>query len=86
MIPDAAPRQGRVFVPECPGMIEPGRYRHYKGNEYEVIAQGKIEATLEPCVVYRALYGEGEVWVRPTTDFIAEVEVGGKRQPRFKRL
>lgn len=67
-------------------MIEPGRYRHYKGNEYEVIAQGKIEATLEPCVVYRALYGEGDVWVRPTADFVSEVEVAGVRQSRFRRL
>ena len=67
-------------------MISPGRYRHYKGNVYEVIAEGKIEATLEPCVVYRALYGEGEVWVRLTADFVSEVEVAGVRQPRFKRL
>ena len=67
-------------------MISPGRYRHYKGNVYAVIAEGKIEATLEPCVVYRALYGEGEVWVRLTADFVSEVEVAGVRQPRFKRL
>ncbi|OGL66403.1 hypothetical protein A2856_01775 [Candidatus Uhrbacteria bacterium RIFCSPHIGHO2_01_FULL_63_20] len=63
-----------------------GVYEHYKGNCYEVIAEGKIEATLEPCVIYRALYGEGDVWVRPTADFLAEVEKDGVRVPRFRKV
>lgn len=45
--------------------IPKGRYRHYKGNEYEVIGIARQSETLEPMVVYRALYGEGGVWVRP---------------------
>ena len=45
--------------------IPTGKYRHYKGNDYEVIAVAKHSETLEPMVVYRALYGEGGVWVRP---------------------
>lgn len=45
--------------------IKPGRYRHFKGNEYEVLGIAKHSETLEPMVVYRALYGEGGLWVRP---------------------
>lgn len=45
--------------------IKKGRYRHYKGNEYEVISTAKHSETLEDMVVYRALYGEGQIWVRP---------------------
>ncbi len=45
--------------------IKPGRYRHFKGNEYEVLYIAKHSETLEPMVVYKALYGDGGVWVRP---------------------
>ena len=45
--------------------IPKGRYRHYKGNEYEMLEIARHSETLEPMVVYRALYGKGEVWVRP---------------------
>ena len=44
-----------------------GKYKHYKGNEYEVIALAKHSETLDEMVVYRALYGEGDVWVRPAS-------------------
>lgn len=47
--------------------IKPGRYRHFKGNEYEVLFLAKNSETLEDMVVYRALYGEGAVWVRPAS-------------------
>lgn len=60
-----------------------GRYRHYKGKEYEVIGVAKHSETLEEMVVYRALYGEGQIWVRPLTMFLEEVEVDGKIVPRF---
>lgn len=69
-------------LPELP----PGRYRHYKGGEYEVIAVARCSETLEPRVVYRALYGEGGLWVRPHAMFVEDVEVGGVRQPRFARI
>jgi hypothetical protein len=66
--------------------IPPGRYRHYKGNEYEVIGIAKHSETLEPMVVYRPLYGEGGLWVRPAAMFAENVIIEGKTQPRFTRL
>ncbi len=60
-----------------------GRYRHYKGGEYEVVDLARHSETLEPLVVYRALYGEGGLWVRPYAMFIEQVEVKGRCQPRF---
>lgn len=66
--------------------IRCGRYRHFKGNEYEVLAIAKHSETLEPMVVYRALYGEGGVWVRPASMWNEEVEHQGKRVRRFTYL
>mgnify|MGYP000923920156 CR=1 FL=1 len=65
--------------------IEPGRYRHYKGNDYEVIGVARHSETEEELVVYRPLYGERGLWVRPLAMFVETVEVGGKIQPRFAR-
>ena len=48
-------------------MIQPGRYRHYKGNDYEILGVARHSETEEEVVVYRALYGEGGLWVRPLT-------------------
>ena len=45
--------------------IKPGKYRHFKGKEYEVLGTARHSETLEPMVVYKALYGEGGLWVRP---------------------
>jgi hypothetical protein len=67
-------------------MIQPGRYRHYKGREYEVLGTAKHSETEEEFVVYRALYGEQGLWVRPATMFSEMVQVGEKRVPRFLRL
>jgi hypothetical protein len=64
----------------------PGRYRHYKGGEYQVIAVARHSETQEPLVVYRPLYGEGGWWVRPHAMFFEDVEVDGMRQPRFARI
>ena len=61
-----------------------GRYSHYKGNEYEVIGVAKHSETLEEFVVYRALYGDNALWVRPKAMFSETVEVNGKKVPRFK--
>lgn len=63
--------------------IKPGRYRHFKGNEYEVIGTARHSETLEELVVYRALYGEGGLWVRPAAMWSETVERDGYRGPRF---
>lgn len=63
--------------------IKTGKYRHFKGNEYEVLYIAKHSETLEPLVVYRALYGKGEVWVRPISMWHEMVERDGKTFPRF---
>lgn len=60
-----------------------GKYRHYKGNEYEVIGIAKHSETLEDMVVYRALYSEGGLWVRPLKMFTEEVLIDGEKIPRF---
>ena len=60
-----------------------GLYRHFKGGEYEVLGVAKHSETGEPLVVYRALYGEGGLWVRPQAMFQELVEKDGKRQARF---
>lgn len=60
-----------------------GKYRHFKGKEYEVIGVAKHSETLEEMVVYRALYGEGGLWVRPASMWNEEVEKEGKTQKRF---
>jgi hypothetical protein len=61
-----------------------GRYRHFKGNEYEVLHVAKHSETGEDLVVYRALYGEHGVWVRPLAMFIEEIERDGRRVRRFE--
>lgn len=66
--------------------IKPGRYRHFKGNEYEVIGLAKHSETLEPMVVYRALYGEGGLWVRPAHMWNEIVCRDGQSFPRFTWL
>ena len=64
----------------------PGRYRHYKGMLYEVLDTVRHSETLEPMTLYRALYGEQGLWVRPASMFDEEVEIEGVRQPRFTAL
>ena len=60
-----------------------GRYRHYKGGEYEVIGVARHSETLEPLVLYRPLYNDSGLWVRPYRMFFEEVELEGRRQARF---
>lgn len=67
-------------------MLKLGKYRHYKGNEYEVIGVAKHSETLEEMVVYMALYGEHALWVRPKKMFEETVEVDGKKVPRFQLI
>lgn len=67
-------------------MIKPGKYRHFKGNEYEVLGTATHSETLEPMVVYRPLYGEGKLWVRPASMWEEQVSVDGSLVPRFTYL
>ena len=64
----------------------PGRYRHYKGGEYELIAVVRHSETLEPLVLYRPLYNTSGDWVRPYTMFFEDVVIGGVKQQRFKHI
>lgn len=64
-------------------ILIPGRYRHYKGNPYQVLGLATHSETLAKMVVYKALYGEGAVWVRPATMFTETVEHEGQTVPRF---
>ena len=64
--------------------IRPGRYQHYKGNDYTVIGVARHSETLEELVVYRAEYGERGLWVRPAAMFRETVEVDGETVPRFR--
>lgn len=66
-------------------MIETGIYRHFKGGRYEVIGVAKHSETLEEMVVYRALYGDGGIWVRPLAMWNETIERDGKTFPRFQK-
>lgn len=72
-----------AIAPACP--VQPGLYRHYKGGEYEVLEVARHSETLEPMVVYRALYGQRGLWVRPAAMFAEDVVIDGVAQPRFQR-
>ena len=63
--------------------IRLGKYRHFKGNEYEVLGFAKHSETGEDMVIYRALYGERQVWTRPASMFSEQVERDGKTFARF---
>jgi hypothetical protein len=66
--------------------ITPGRYRHYKGNEYTVLGVARHSETLEQLVVYRQEYGDRGLWVRPAAMFAEMVVVAGQTVPRFRLL
>lgn len=66
--------------------LPPGAYRHYKGGIYEVLGVARHSETEEFLVVYRALYGARDLWVRPLTMFVEQVTLEGILTPRFKRV
>ena len=80
---------GIEILPTCEEAAESipaGRYRHYKGKEYEVIGIARHSETEEAMVVYRALYGDRGIWVRPASMWNEEVECAGKTVRRFERI
>ena len=64
-------------------VLRPGRYRHFKGGEYQVQGIATHSETGEQLVVYTPLYGEGGLWIRPLSMFLEAVDRDGKQQPRF---
>jgi Uncharacterized protein conserved in bacteria len=66
--------------------IKPGRYRHFKGNEYQLLFVAKHSETMEPMVVYQALYGEHGIWVRPASMWNETVERDGNTYKRFEYI
>jgi hypothetical protein len=73
---------------DLPTLIEtpPGRYRHYKGGLYDVVGTVRHSETLEPMTLYRALYGQMGLWVRPAAMFNEEVVIAGLPQARFTKV
>ena len=66
--------------------LRPGKYRHFKGGEYELIGVATHSETMESMVVYRALYGEQGLWVRPAAMWTEKVENGNYSGPRFQYI
>lgn len=66
-----------------PNQLQPGRYRHFKGKEYRLLYLARHSETMEPMVVYQALYGEQGIWVRPAAMWTEQVEREGYCGPRF---
>ena len=69
-----------------PAVGEPGRYRHFKGGEYEFVCLAKDSETSEELVIYKEVGGEGKVWARPSAIFYQYVDVDGKQVPRFEKI
>ena len=84
--PRIAKEKKAMTYEEAVQAIQPGRYRHFKGNTYEVIGIAKHSETEEPMVVYRALYGEGGLWVRPADMWNEQITRDGKTYHRFYHL
>ena len=66
--------------------LQPGRYRHFKGGEYQVLGVARHSESGEQLVVYEPLYGEGGLWVRPLAMFLETVDHQGQTVPRFRLL
>ena len=79
-----ADQKGRKPMAGHSSTLKPGIYEHYKGNLYEVIDVARHSETEELLVVYRPMYGEGALWVRPLDMFTESVTVQGQTRPRFR--
>lgn len=73
----------RISFKEIIMELKPGRYRHFKGNEYELLGIARHSETMEEMVVYRALYGAQGLWVRPAAMWTEQVDRDGYHGPRF---
>ena len=71
---------------KLPTSVPNGRYRHYKGKDYEVIGVARHSETEEDYVVYRTLYGNFDLWIRPKAMFVEQVTVDGVTMPRFQYI
>lgn len=67
-------------------VITPGIYQHFKGNQYQVVEIARHSESLDEHVVYKALYGEFGLWIRPLSMFAETIERDGKRIERFRRI
>jgi hypothetical protein len=83
---DSRPEEGGAMNDNNESPVRPGRYRHYKGRDYEVIIEAKHSETGEMFVIYRSLYGERNVWARPKAMFCETVDVEGTRVKRFVEM
>ena len=72
------------FSAQAKPLVRESIYQHYSGKRYKILAVGRSSETLEENVVYEALYGDHDVWVRPLTMFLEDVTIEGKAQPRFQ--
>ncbi len=80
------PGAGKEPRPPMATTIKQGRYRHYKGQEYRVLGCARHSETEEELVIYRALYGDRGLWVRPRAMFTEMVQVNGQAVPRFELI
>ena len=76
----------KIGISENSKKLKLGVYKHYKGNKYQVLGVSLHSESLEELVIYKALYGEGLIWVRPLKMFLGNIEVDGKIKPRFRYL
>ncbi len=74
------------FSPSAKSVVIGGLYEHYKGLRYRILGIARHSESLEELVVYQALYGENDVWVRPLAMFLENIEINGQFQPRFKLI
>lgn len=76
----------KPFSDQAKLLIEGAIYEHYKGKRYKILCTGRNSETLEESVVYQAEYGDNDVWIRPLSMFLENIDLDGKVQPRFKRI
>lgn len=74
------------FSPIAQSLVPGSMYEHYSGKKYKFLTIARHSETLEELVVYQALYGENDVWVRPLLMFLEHVSIHGEKTPRFKLL